>query len=428
MKRNTILLLLLALLIPGPSALAGKAVDKNRLTMNFQNIDVRTALYALGKYAGADMMISDAVKGQISLLLHDVSWQQGLELIMQSTGLEQKMHGRVIYITRKEDALAHDKQGFDAVVQRQGFQAAHTVAFALQHRQAADIRKLIEEGKMLSGRGQLLADASTNTLFVSDLPQHTEQILQVIRLADIAIRQVLIEARIVEANDNFSREIGARLHFASVHGAPDREIGSSSENPGNQLSGGIKLPIAGYYGNIAALFRASAGMLINLELQAMQSENRGQVVSSPRLLTTDRTEASIEEGTEIPYTHAVSRNTSSTLFKKAALSLKVTPRIAPGGKTIWLAIDINKDSPKFGKNVGDAPSVSTKHIHTQVQVENGGTVVLGGIYIEDNSQIDNKVPWLGDIPWLGKLFSRQQTHKQRRELLIFITPRILAAT
>jgi type IV pilus assembly protein PilQ len=427
MKRFAALLSMLAFYALSTSTPASAQREPGRLSLNLQNIEVRAALFAIAKYSGSDMVISDAVKGQISIIMQDVSWQQGLELILKASGLGQQRYGKVLYIARKEDLLAQDKQHFDATQQRQGFQDFITEAFPLQHRQAVDIRKLIEEGKMLSGRGHLLADTSTNTIFVSDQPERVEQVRKVIRLADKAIRQVLIEARIVEANDNFSRDIGARLHFASV------QSDSGSNRAGNprsaaleSLTGDINLPIPGYYGSIAALFRASANTLINLELQAMQAENRGQIVSSPRLLTTDQTEATIEEGTEIPYSQASSRHTRSTLFKKAVLSLKVTPRIAAERNTIWLNIDINKDSPKSSNHVGEAPSVNTKRIHTQVEIENGGTVVLGGIYTENNSRTDNKVPFWGDIPWLGKLFSRQQTQSLRRELLIFITPRILA--
>jgi len=416
------------------SASLNAATPAQRLSLNFQNMDVRAALHALAEYAEVNMVISDTVKGQISLLVHDVTWDQALEMVLQSKELEQQRSGKIIRITRHEDSLASDKRRFDATQQRLGFQAFKTETFPLCHRQVADIKKLFSESKILSERGHLLADTATNTLFISDLPEHINRIRSILTAADQPTKQVMIEARIVEAHDNFSRDLGVKLNFARFrdmptmseqrHLLPSRKTLSTADHDLQGLPAGVNLPIPSPFGSIAALFKASASTLINLELQAMQAENRGQVISSPRLLTADRTEATIEEGSEIPYTHTTSRGATSTLFKKAALRLKVTPQISQDNN-IWIEIEINKDSANFSQRVGDAPSVNTKHIHTRVQIENGGTVVLGGIFIDDSSKIDNKVPMLGDLPLVGFLFRSQQIKQLRRELLVFITPSVI---
>jgi len=402
------------------------------ISLHFQNIEVRAALYALAEFAGRNMLVNDSVSGQISLRLREVSWQQALELILQARGLEQQLNGDIIHIGRADEWLAQDKQRFEVRRQRSKLQPASVAVFALRHRQAADIKKLLEEGRVLSEQGSLLVDSSTNTLLLNDTEDTAAKVDAFLRRADIPLRQVLIEARIVEANDNFSRHLGVKLGFARVRapaawatGAGDAPL--SGATPQRDLVAGVNLPVAAPHGNIAALFRANASALIALELQAMQAQNQGQVISSPRLLTADQAEASIEEGSEIPYTHISTRGATSTSFKKAALSLKVRPQVAADHRSLWIEIEISKDSPNFRQQVGGAPSVDTKRIHTRVQVENGGTVVLGGIFIEEQSQLLSQVPGLGEVPLLGALFRSRQTQHQRRELLVFITPRIISS-
>lgn len=406
-----------------------------RLSLDFQNIDIRAALYALAEYADINMVISDAITGQISLRLHDVGWEQALDLILQSRGLEQRRHGKIIRIARQEDMLKYDKASFDASRQRSTYLPLETAFFSLQHRQAGEMKKLLEDSKLPSEQGKLLADASSNTLFISDLPANILRIRSILDKADIQLRQVMIEARIVEASDNFSRGLGVKLNFARSGRQPlpstparraERHTPVVTGTESDHLPHGVNLPIPQPFGSIAALFRATASTLISLELQAMQTENRGRVISSPRLLTADRTAASIEEGSEIPYPQTTTRGASTTLFKKAALSLKVTPQIAPDNNSLWIDIEISKDSPNYGQKVGGAPSVDTKRINTRVLIENGGTVVLGGIFIDEKNKTDNKVPLLGDLPLIGFLFRNQQTRQQRRELLVFITPTILS--
>ena len=412
----------------------------SRLSLNFQNIEVRAALLALAEFSGKNIVIGNAVNGIISLHLNDVDWQQAMEVIARSHGLEVDDQGSFIRIGKHEETLASDKQRFDALQQRSRFSPFVESSFPLQHRQASEIKKLLEEGKILSERGTLLVDTATNTLFVRDIPESANRIRGFMAQADAPVRQVMLEARIVEANDNFSRDLGVKLNFARV--LPDENTAS---NPGRQserrnrthnhsdfdtfrLPQGVNLSIPNPYGSIAALVRAGASTLIGLELQAMQAEDRGQILSSPRVLTADRAEAVIEEGSEIPYSRSTKRGGTAIAFKKAALSLKVRPHISPDHKNIWIDIEISKDSPNFRLHVGGAPSVDTKRIQTRVQVEDGGTVVLGGIYIDEQSKVSNKIPLLSDIPFLGVLFRSQQTKNFRRELLVFITPTIIGAT
>jgi type IV pilus assembly protein PilQ len=405
-----------------------------RLSLNIQKVDVRSAIYVLAEVADVDMVISDAVNSQISLRVHDIGWEQLLELILKSNGLEQQRYGRIIHIVRQEEALARDKQQFERAQQRHRLHPVQTTTFTLHHRQASDLKKMLEDGKVPSEQGQLLADIPTNTLFASDRPEHIERMRAILTHADTPVRQVMIEARIVEANDNFSRDLGVKLNFARVRS--NAQAGDPSVAPPMPQSkprrdrdvapAGIDLPVSRPFGSIAALFTASASTLISLELQAMQEENRGQVISSPRLLTADRTPALIEEGSETPYTQTSVRGAHSTQFKKAALSLKVTPQIAPDSNSLWIEIDLSKDSPNAGPKSSGAPSVNTKRIQTRVQVENGGTVVIGGIFVENHSQTNQSVPLLADLPLIGFLFRSQQTQQHRRELLVFLTPRIFS--
>ncbi|MBV8046672.1 MAG: type IV pilus secretin PilQ [Paludibacterium sp.] len=419
-------------------ATAATAEETKTLSLNLQNMDVRAALYALADFAGKDMIVNDSVQGQISLRLNEIPWDQAIDLIVQTKGLEKQMIGNVMHIAKQETLLGRDKQSFEAGQQRKAMTAALLHPFPLRHRPVAEIRQLLEEGRWFSDKGGVLADPVSNTLFVHDTPENGARIRQFIELADRPQHQVMIEARIVEANDFFSRELGSKLHFARMptarpgQGADGEVIGwrGNAQRHGETdtygLPIGVNLPVQTAFGSIAALFRAGASTLISLELQAMQAEGQGKVISSPRLLTADRSEATIEEGHELPYPRASSRGRLSVDFKKTALSLKVKPVVAPDARSLWLDIEISKDSPNFKQLVNDAPSVDTKRIRTRVHIENGGTVVLGGIYIDEQHHQYHRVPLLGDIPILGALFSRQSKRHQRRELLVFITPQIVS--
>lgn len=414
----------LALLLGCLPSGAGRA-GEDRLSLNFQNMDLRAALYALAQVGERDMVIADSVKGQISLRLHNVSWKRALAIILQARGLEERAIGQTLHISRREDWLAEDRQRFESGLARRKLQATRLVPLTLRHRQATDMRKLLEEGRLLSENGTVLVDTASNTLFVNDNETQLDKIRHVLELADKPARQVLIEARIVEAADNFSRELGSKLSFAIQRPHVSLDLAHGRAGSDTALDG-VDMPLARQSGTIATLFKPNAGTLIGLELRAMQATDQGQVLSNPRLLTADRTEASIEEGSEIPYTQSNSRGTPSTIFKKAALGLRIKPIISPDDDSIWIEVEISKDSPNYARQHLGAPSVDTKKIKTMVRVANGGTVVLGGIYIEELRSNRRGIPILSDLPFIGPLFGSRHNGKNRRELLVFITPQIIS--
>lgn len=424
--RPTVLAALLACLASG----AVRAVEP-RLSLNLQNADLRATLHALAQYGGRDMVIAETVKGQISLTIREEPWQRVLDILLQARGLEQRQIGNVLQIARREDWLNEDRQRAESALQRRKLHTPGLVPFPLRHRQAGDMRKLIEEGRLLSETGSVLVDTASNTLFIAESQEASlDKIRQLLALADRPMRQVQIEARIVEASDHFSRTLGNKLAFAMRKpvGMPASQARSTLQAMSGAEAGerGMQTPFAGAFGTLTALFAPEASTLIGLELRAMQASDQGKVISSPSLLTADRTEASIEEGSDLPYTQLNSRGTPSTAFKKAALGLRIKPVIAPDETSIQIEVEITKDSPQAGRSARGAPTVDTKRIRTLVQVENGGTVVLGGIFIEEQQHSAHGIPWLSDLPLVGGLFGTRHTVGNRRELLVFITPRIVS--
>lgn len=446
--------------MPPTTGIPAKSLARNseRLSLNFQNIDIRNLLQVIAEFSGTNIVVSDSVSGAITLHVKDVPWETALDLILQSRDLDQRRIGSIIRIAPREELANHDKQALETQQQINSLVPLQSETFVLRYRSAEDFRKILDDrasgggkgGSVLSERGSVMFDPKTNTLIVNDIPAVIDTIRSLVKKTDIPVRQVLIEARIIEATDNFSRDLGVKLDFARYNGGV--QLGGSLENvtannntanlnrfnratqttptaPGAiVLAPGVNLPITAPYNSVAALFKAGASAVIGLELQAMQVENKGKVISSPHVLTSDRTEAHIEEGQEIPYQSDSSSGTTTSTkveFKKAVLSLKVTPQISPDN-TVLMNIDLTKDSANFSQMVQGTPSIDTKKINTQVLIENGGTVVIGGIYVEEQGDLQQKVPFLGDIPVLGHLFRSQQRSNKRRELLVFITPKVIA--
>lgn len=448
----------------------------DKLSLNFQNIEVRTVLQVIAEFTGLNIVTSDSVTGNITLRLKDVPWDQALDLILQTKGLDQRRSGNIIHVAPRQELLDRDKQVLEARQQLTALEPIRSETFLLRYKSVEEFKNVLDtpvgdnggrRQTLLSDRGSALIDSKTNTLIINDTPTVIEKIRTLVDKLDVPIKQVLIEARIVEASDNFSRDLGVKLNFArlgrNVYGGNLENViknsntrNTNSLNEANraiaatnaynswlanptgappaippltaslpyELAPGVNLPISNAAGSIAALFKAGASSLIGLELQAMQAEDKGKVVASPRVMTSDRTEASIEEGAEIPYQEASSSGATSVSFKKAVMSLRVKPQITPDDN-ILMDIQVNKDTPNFKQLVGGTPALDTKKINTQVLVENGGTVVIGGIYVQEQSNVVNKVPLLGDIPYLGALFRSKQERNDRRELLVFITPRIV---
>ncbi|PRP72177.1 secretin [Chromobacterium amazonense] len=426
----------------------GKQLYKgDKLSLNFQNIEVRTVLQVIAEFTGLNIVTSDSVTGNITLRLKDVPWDQALDLILQTKGLDQRRNGNIIQIAPRDELLARDKQLQEARQQLATLEPLRSETFVLRYRSADDFKKVLDgdntSGKkqsLLSERGSVLIDSKTNTLIVNDIGSVIDKIRDIIGKTDIPVKQVLIEARIVEATDNWERDLGVRLAYERI-GSDGLISGSGLDNAITNANGrippvqgatqtpyavkpGVNLPIANPAGSLTALYSVGKSGIIGLELQALQAEDKGRVISSPRVMTADRQEATVEQGQEIPYQESSSSGATSTAFKKAVLSLKVMPQITPDNRVL-MEITVNKDSANFQQTVNGTPSLNTEKIVTQVLVDNGGTVVIGGIYQQQLNDVVNKVPLLGDIPLLGALFRNTQKIDKRSELLIFITPKVI---
>lgn len=408
-----------------------------KLSLDFQNIETRTLLAVLADFAEMNVVISDSVRSSTTLRLKDVPWDQALDITLKQSGLSMRKSGNVIMIAPTEELATKEKLELEAKQQISELEQVRTESFQLKYQKAVDVQKILGDKTqlILSKRGSVVVDPRTNTLFVQDTSAKLEEIRKLINQIDIAVKQVMIESRIVEATDTFSKKLGARL------GLQDRrDIGSGSKigvsgnlNDSSSLALGavptggtgnlnLSLPVVGGGAFALTLLNKATGNLINLEISALQSDGQGKIISNPRVVTTNQMEATIESGVEIPYLQASSSGATSVAFKKAVLSLKVKPQITPD-ENIIMDLKVNKDSR--GTDTIAGPAIDTKQISTQVLVENGGTVIIGGIYEQAIRQDINKVPFLGDIPVLGNLFKDKSNIDEKRELLIFVTPRII---
>ncbi len=419
-----------------------------RLSLNFQNVDVRSLLQVIADFTNLNIITSDSVQGSITLRLKDVPWDQALDIILQSKGLDMRKNGNVIIVAPRDELATKEKLELEARNQIADLEPLRTENFVVNYQKADDVRKLLvdEKQRLLSKRGSVVVDPRTNQLFVQDTAARLEEVRRLLARIDVPVPQVLIEARIVEADDKFSQNLGARFGFARITNGEWINAGAGSAfstgtgtgaGGTNTISIGnrtvtnpnfVNLPagtIGGFQpGNFGlALFNSSVTRLVNLEISALEADGRGKVVSSPRVITADKVKAIIEQGTEIPYQQATSSGATSVSFRKAVLKLEVTPQITPEG-AIFLDVKVNKDSR--GQDTASGPAIDTKNVQTQVLVENGGTVVLGGIYEQVERSTVTKVPLLGDIPVLGHLFKNRQRVNDRTELMIFITPRVVS--
>jgi len=399
-----------------------------KLTLNFQNISTREALSVIADFTGLNMVISDTVSGSLTLRLKDVPWDQAFDIILQSRGLDMRKNGNVIQVAPREEIAAKEKIDFSARQEITELEPLRTENFQLAYAKAADIVTLISDDKqkILSKRGSANYDLRTNMLFVKDVPTSLEEVRKLIKLVDVSVRQVLIEARFVEAGETFNHTLGGRLGFAGPTQAQGGgfSVGSSR---GSVSGGSLNLPgaTAGLGGLTMTLFNAAATNTLTLELNASAIDGTTKNIASPRVVTGDKTPATIESGVEVPYLQASSSGATSVSFKKAVLGLTVTPQITPVD-SVTMKISVSQDS--VGNIYAGVPSINTKKVNTQVLVENGGTVVIGGVYTQDASDSTSAVPGLSDIPVLGWLFKTNNTIKSKKELLVFITPKILKDT
>jgi type IV pilus assembly protein PilQ len=443
----------------------GPGFTGEKLSLNFQNIEVRALLQVIADFTNFNVVTSDTVTGNVTLRLKDVPWDQALDIILQAKGLGMKKSGNVLWIAPKDEIIAREKLEFEALNTVRTLEPLRTQAFQMNYVKAAEIADQLRgtgagggggsnnNQRILSDRGSVIVESRTNQLFVTDIPSRLEQVQELLSKVDIPVRQVLIEARIVEADDKFSRSLGVRLGGGDLRGVRGGDAGYS-------VGGGNRVAIGGSYdavsigtgqpttgtgtttsavGNFvnmpalalggvspatfaATLFSPSANRFLNLEISALQADGRGKVVSSPRVITADQIKAIIEQGVEFPYQVASASGATAVQFRKASLKLEVTPQITPEGGII-LDVQVNKDSP--GELLAGGRAINTKRIQTQVLVENGGTVVIGGIYESTETDSETKVPFLGDLPGVGNLFKTRSRDANKSELLVFLTPKVV---
>lgn len=428
-----------------------------RLSLNFQNVEVRAVLQVIADFTGLNIITSDTVSGNLTLRLKDVPWDQALDIVLQAKGLDMRKNGSVMWIAPKDELLTKEKLELEQRAQIAELEPVRTEVFQLNYQKAEAFRQVFGldgDGKrsVLSKRGAAVIDPRTNQLFITDIASKLDEIRKLVQKTDIPSKQVLIEARIVEADDKFSRNLGAKLGFNDLRtirgGDSGYQLGNTGTRvlpTGNYQGAGeqtgqtgsvngysntqfVNLPAAGINGinpgSLAvSLFSASANRFLNLELSALEADGKGKIISSPRVVTADQLKAVIEQGTELPYQVATSSGATSIVFRKANLKLEVTPQITPDGNII-LDVDVNKDS--VGTETRSGFAIDTKHVKTQVLVENGGTVVLGGIFQQVERDSVTKVPVFGDIPVVGNLFKTTGRTNDKTELLIFITPKVVA--
>jgi len=420
-----------------------KEYTGDRLTLNFQDIETRAVLQIIADFTSMNVVVSDTVKGNVTLRLQNVPWDQALDIILKSKGLAMRANGNVVMIAPSAELAEREKQELESQRKVEELTVLRAEFVQINYAKATEIVTLLKskENSLLSLRGSVTVDERTNTLLVMDTEDRLADIRRMIRRLDIPVRQVLIESRIVVASDDFTRELGTRWGVSYLKNDGGRQWTTSGSTEGvtslqNAVNAGdsfnvndgmnVNLPVVNPAGSIA-IGVLSANYNVNLELSALQAEGRGEVVSSPRVITSNQKEASIEQGVEIPYTEASSSGATTVSFKKAVLSLKVTPQITPDDRVI-MDLEVHKDT--VGEQVSSAqggfiPSIDTREVRTQVLVNNGDTVVLGGIYETERGKTTTKVPLLGDIPGLGMFFRNTIEVDDKAELLVFVTPKII---
>ena len=444
----------------------GVGYTGQKLSLNFQNIEVRSLLQVIADFTNFNIVTSDSVSGSVTLRLQDVPWDQALDIILQAKSLGYRKSGNVLWVAPKDEIAAKEKLELESVASTQNLEQVKTQFFQINYAQAKDLATQLAAGgvvaagsvstpnaRLLSSRGSVIAIERTNQLFVTDIPSKLEQIQDLITKVDVPVRQVMIEARLVEASDSFGKSLGVKLGATDLRAKQGGDGGYQLGNNGERVAFGtsyanavatsgassgvdtggnfVNLPALAMGSNSAAtfalsVFNSAANRFLNLEISAMEADGKGKVVSSPRVVTADKVPAVIEQGEELPYSTMVCAGTPvvcnpGIAFKKMNLKLEVTPQITPDGGII-LKLDINKDV--VGRSTPSGFGVNTKHVKTEVLVDNGGTVVIGGIFEETENTDEYKVPLLGDLPGLGNLFKSKTRQTQKRELLVFVTPKL----
>jgi len=411
-----------------------------RLSLNFQDIEVRSVLQLLADFTGTNIVVSDTVSGSLTLRMQNVPWDQALDIVLKTKGLAKRENGNVMLIAPSEEIAAREKLELESQKQIEELAPLYSDFIQVNYAKAADIASLLksEDSSLLSERGKATIDDRTNTLLVQDTAEKLAEVRKLVALLDIPVRQVLIESRIVIANNDFSRDLGVKFGLSGnsskgrdfiVGGGTrpgDTDFGTT---PGFEVPGGsgnngllVDLPVANPSGALGIALGKVGSSLLQLELSAMQLEDRGEIVSSPRVITSNQQQATIQQGVEIPYQEASSSGATSVSFKEAVLQLQVTPQITPDDRII-MDLQVNKDS--VGEIFGGVPSIDTRNVNTRVLVENGETLVLGGIYEQETGNQSERIPFFGSLPGVGWLFKTEAKTDQKQELLIFVTPKII---
>ena len=454
-----------------PSKLTqGPGYNGQKLSLNFQNIEVRSLLQVIADFTNFNIITSDSVTGAVTLRLQDVPWDQALDIILQAKGLGMRKTANVIWIAPKDEIIAKEKLELESKAAVLNLEPVRTQSFQMNYAKAEDIAKQLtgtgggekSAGRTLSARGSATADPRTNQLFVTDVPSRLEQVLQLLQKLDVAVRQVMIEVRIVTADEAFGKSLGVKFGatdlrannggnggYALSDGSANRiAFGTSYQDAVAASGAGGTVNTTGSFVTLPAtapsaanlgtnpvpsfalsIFSNLANRFLNLEISALEADNKGKIVSSPRVVTSDGKKAFIKQGQQVPYqscsSSAGGTQTCTTAFKDAALRLEVTPQITPEGSII-MDLDVNKDAinTSFTSNAG--PVLEVKNVTTQVLVENGGTVLIGGVFELEESSNQTGVPVLSDVPWLGNLFKSKLRNSSKRELLVFVTPRIIS--
>ena len=412
-----------------------------RLSLNFQDIEVRSVLQLLADFTGTNIVVSDTVSGSLTLRMQNVPWDQALDIVLKTKGLAKRESGNVMLIAPSEEIAAREKLELESQKQIEELSPLYSDFIQVNYAKASDLATLLQSGdsSLMSDRGKVTVDDRTNTLLIQDTAEKLEQIRRMVARLDIPVRQVLIESRIVLANNDFAKDLGVRFGFShnSQSNAADFVLGgkrpgdvnyadtiTAYEAPAGSGNEGllVDLPVANPSGALGIALGKLGSNLLALELSAMQLEDRGEVISSPRVITSNQQEASIQQGVEIPYQEASSSGATSVSFKEAVLELKVTPQITPDDRII---MDLNVSKDSVGQIFAGVPSIDTRNVSTRVLVDNGETLVLGGIYEQERGKEVERVPFVGELPGVGGLFKTERTRNDKCEMLIFVTPKII---
>jgi len=406
----------------------GDADDTRRISLNLQGAGLAAAFDAFARFTGLNIVVGEQVRGTVSLRLNNVRWRDAFDTLLDTHGLAMSRRGNVIWVTPAAELAARERERFEMHARAADLEPLASRTFALHYPRAQDVQRLLAGAtgqRLLSKRGAAAADPRTNLLFVTELAPRLDQIASLIDAIDRPSRQVRIEARIVEGEQGFSRNLGARVALRAQERPPSGESATFTTAARNALDlaarplGGFEAATAGF-----TLFAAPLSRVLDVELSALEAQGRGQIVSSPRVVTADRVKAIVEQGSELPYQAKVGNGVSGVQFRRATLKLEVEPQITPDGRVV-LDLDVTKDS--IGEPTAAGPAIHTKHVQTRVEVENGGTVAIGGIYEQLNRNDVTRVPLLGKIPFLGALFRHRAQRDQRNELVVFITPTVVDA-